>query len=85
MPKYRKNAQRFAKGCRICGDPSVGRGIRQHVEGAHPDVSYKAYTAIFNDEGVVTDDLITTGVTAGGGKMKVVMHVLVRRFTVPVV
>jgi len=84
MPKYRKNAQRFAKGCRICGDPTVGRGIQKHVDGAHPKVSYKAYKAIFNDDGVVTDELITTNVTAGGGKKRVVMHVLVRRFTVSV-
>ena len=48
MPRRRKHAQYSASGCKMCGDGNVGRGIAQHVKGAH-DVDYDAYQACWRD------------------------------------
>ena len=79
MPRRRKYAQYSAAGCKICGDPTVGRGIAKHVEGH--SVAHAAYKACFESGQVIVDTLEETGTTSGG-KKKVLVHVLVRRFTV---
>lgn len=80
MPRRRKYAQQYASGCKICGDRTVGRGIAAHVKGAH-GVDHAAYKACFEAGRAIVDTLEETGTTAQG-KKKVVVHVLVRRFTV---
>lgn len=80
MPRRRKWAQYYAAGCKICGDKTVGRGIAKHVDGAH-SVTHAAYKKCFESGQVIVDTLEETG-TAAKGKKKVVIHVLVRRFTV---
>jgi hypothetical protein len=68
-------------GCKICGDGNVGRGIAQHVKGAH-GVEYDAYQTCYASGKVLVNRLEESG-TIDGGKKKVVIHVLVRRLTVP--
>jgi hypothetical protein len=82
MPRRRKHAQYSASGCKICGDGNVGRGIAQHVKGAH-GVDYNAYQACYGSGKVLVNRLEESG-TTDGGKKRVVIHVLVRRLTVPV-
>lgn len=83
MSRRRKHSQRHAKGCRLCGDPTIGRGIQKHVQGAH-SISYENYLRCFEESGrIITDQLIPTG-TADQGTKRVIIHVLVRRFTVPI-
>ena len=83
MARPRKYAQRRARGCRICGDPSIGRGIEKHVRGAH-GVRYHDYQTCFTDNGKpIIDKLIDTGSTTHPGGQRVVLHVLVKRFTIP--
>jgi len=81
MARRRKYAQYYASGCKICGDKTIGRGIANHVQGAH-GVDHAAYKTCFESGRVIVDTLEETG-TTGQGKKKVVIHVLVRRFAVP--
>jgi hypothetical protein len=81
MPRRRKYAQYRASGCKICGDKTIGRGIARHVQGAHA-VDHDTYRKCFESGQVIVDTLVETGTTAQG-KRKVIIHALVRRFTVP--
>lgn len=78
MARRRKYAQYDATGCKICGDKTVGRGIAKHLQ-AH-SLTYDAYKACFKSGKVILDELKEAGKTAQG--KKVMVHVLVRRFTV---
>lgn len=81
MARFKKNAQRFSKGCKICGNTSIGRGIDRHVE-SH-GITYRDYKKCFEESGeVVFDELRDTGKTTKKGKKRVVLHVLVKRFEV---
>jgi hypothetical protein len=82
MPRKKKYAQQVAKGCKLCGDPSVGRGIEKHVSQGH-GVDYETYKKCFESSGeVVFDELKDTGKLMTTSKKRVVIHVLVRRFEV---
>jgi len=83
MSRTKKNAQRFASGCKVCGNPDVGRGISKHLEGAHGGLRLADYKKCFNGGRVVVDKLVETG-TAARGTQKVVLHVLVRKFLIPI-
>lgn len=81
MARYKKNEQRYAQGCKICGDPSIGRGIDKHVE--KHGITYATYKKCFDFYGeVVFDELKDTGKTAKNGTKRVILHVLVKRFEV---
>jgi hypothetical protein len=80
MPRRKKYAQYSARGCKICGDSSVGRGIAKHLEGAHK-VTLAAYKTCFSSGKIIVDKLEESG-TAAQGTKRVMVHVLVRRFTV---
>ena len=82
MAKRRKNVQVHPSGCKICGDKRVGRGIAKHLEGAH-GLEFQAYKKCFGSGKVILDSLTQTG-TAANGTKKVMIHVLVRRFLVPI-
>lgn len=82
MARRKKYAQQFAKGCKLCGDPSIGRGIERHVKDYHR-IEYKHYRQCFETSGeVIFDELRDTGKTTRDGKKRVILHVLVKRFTV---
>ncbi len=80
MARHAKHAQRHAKGCKICGDKTVGRGIEKHVRQGH-NISYDAYKACFGAGTVILDKLEQTGTVHKTGE-KVMMHILIRKFTV---
>jgi hypothetical protein len=82
MARRRKYAQYYASGCRICGDKTVGRGIAKHLQGRH-GIKHPDYKKCFESGKVIVDELVQTD-TAEKGSKKVVHHVLVRRFVVPV-
>jgi len=80
MARHKKNAQQHTKGCRLCGNPGFGRGIRSHVEGTH-GLSYKAYRQCFENSGrVIQDELVQAGHTHGG--RRVMLHISVKRFLI---
>lgn len=80
MSRRKKNAQRRTKGCRLCGNPGFGRGIKGHVEGKH-DMDYKLYVRCFEKTGkTVLDELVQSGHTHGG--QRIILHVWVRKFVV---
>ena len=79
MPKRRKYAQYSASGCKICGDKTVGRGIANHVKSAHK-IEHAAYKVCFGSGKVIVDTLEQTGTVKG--EKKVIIHALIRRFTV---
>jgi hypothetical protein len=65
MARGKKYKQYEAHGCRLCGDPSVGRGIHKHVEGFHK-ISYDVYTQCFGAGTILVDKLEDSGRTAQG-------------------
>jgi hypothetical protein len=83
-PKFK---QRNPKGCKLCGDLTVGRGIQMHVKKVHK-IPYKTYLACFESGGILLDKLIDTGHRSTskirGTTSKVIIHILVRRFSVPI-
>lgn len=81
MPRRCKHAQYSASGCKICGDGNVGRGIAQHVKAQ--GIDYNAFQVCSGSGKVLVDRLEESG-TTDGGKKPVVIHVPVRRLTVPV-
>lgn len=81
MPRRKRNVQYNAAGCKVCGDPDVGRGIVKHLQGAH-GLKLSDYKKCFDGGKSVVNKLIETG-TASGGKKRVIMHVMVRRFLIP--
>lgn len=82
MGRRKKFAQQSAKGCKLCGNPGIGRGIGQHVKDSH-GMPYEHYRQCFETSGeIIFDELRDTGRTVGGGKRRVILHVLVKRFEV---
>ena len=86
MPRKAKFKQKNTKGCMLCGDPTVGRGIQAHVKNIH-DIPYEVYKKCFNSGKILTNTLIDTGVPWRGklnkpNPSKVMIHVFVRRFIV---
>ena len=77
----RKTAQRKAKGCKICGKLS-SRGIDRHVE-SHK-LTYEHYLRCFESGNIIIDELKDTGTKTKKGKKKIIMHVLIRSFEVPI-
>lgn len=78
----RRNIQQKASGCKVCGNPDVGRGILKHLKGCH-DLKLNDYKKCFNSGQKILDQLVETG-TAANGTKRVVIHVLVRKFTLPI-
>jgi hypothetical protein len=82
--RSKTNAQRNAKGCLLCGDPKIGRGLSRHVEDTH-SIPYNHYRQCFTQSGkVITNQLIDTGSTTKKGTKRVILHVLVKEFRVPI-
>jgi hypothetical protein len=81
MARRKKYKQYEASGCRLCGDPSIGRGISKHVKDVHK-IEYDAYTQCFGAGTILVDKLEKSGQTAQGRK-KIMIHVSVRKFIVP--
>jgi len=80
MARHRKNEQRYTKGCKLCGNPGFGRGIRAHVEGKH-GLEYETYLRCFERCGtVIRDELVQTGRTRSG--RRVILHVSLKKFVV---
>jgi hypothetical protein len=79
MPRKKKNTQQNTSGCKVCGNPDIGRGILKHLKGMH-NLKLADYKKCFKTGQIIVDKLVESG-TAGGGKKRVVMHVLVRKFT----
>ena len=80
MSRPKKYSQRFAKGCKLCGDPNLGRGIERHVTNAH-QMDYDSYRKCFESSGqIVFDELRESGQTRSG--KRVILHVLIRKFLV---
>lgn len=77
----KRYAQHKTSGCKVCGNPDVGRGILKHLKGCH-NINLKDYKKCFDSGQKIMDKLVVTG-TAGNGEKRVVIHVLVRRFTIP--
>jgi hypothetical protein len=78
MPRSKKYAQRSAKGCRLCGDPEIGRGIQNHVKETH-SMKYEDYCRCFEKSGkLILDQLLDIGKTTTG--KRIIMHFLVKRF-----
>lgn len=87
MARSPKFKQRNPKGCKLCGDLTVGRGIQMHVKKIHK-ISYKTYQACFESEGILLDKFIDTGhryeSRLHGRTSSIIIHILVRRFLVPI-
>jgi hypothetical protein len=86
MPRQPKYRQRKSRGCKLCGDPQVGRGIQTHVKNIH-NISYKAYQKCFDEGEILLNTLIDTGHVQTGrlnrrNPHKIMIHVFVRRFAV---
>ena len=82
MARRKKGSQKNPKGCKVCGDPDVGRGIQKHVAEGHR-ISYTAYLKCFQEGGkVIVARLVETGKIHKSGE-RVMVHVFVRKFIVP--
>ncbi len=83
MARQAKFKQRNPKGCMLCGDLKVGRGIQTHVLKIH-DISYETYKKCFESGEVLLNTLVDTGHVQTGrlNPRKVIIHVFVRRFVV---
>ena len=80
MPRHKKNEQRYTKGCKLCGNPGFGRGIKAHVEAAH-GLDYSAYLRCFEQSGqVIRDELVQTGHTHSG--RRIMLHFSLKKFVV---
>ena len=84
MTRRKRNAQYNAAGCKVCGNPKIGRGIAKHLLGAHHGLKHADYKKCFSAGKTLVDRLSVTGFTLPDSKRpkKVVIHTLVRRFTI---